>query len=162
MATAKKRQSAGGNTANAKRSDSDSARWIAGLLIFIFGLYITASVIFYFFTWKDDASTFAQIAAENPNAGSVSNPCGPFGARAAALLVGRGFGLFGIILPIILVMTGVRIIRRRKLHRSVLAMLLILILGSLTLGTAFGDTWNLFGSGWGGDCGIVMARKLIS
>ena len=161
MAAAKKREPAGGNTANAKRSDSDSARWIAGLLIFIFGLYITASAIFYFFTWKDDASTFAQIAAGNPNAGSVANPCGPLGARMAAWLIGRGFGVFGIILPIILVMTGVRIIRRRKLHRSVLAMLLILILGSLTLGTAFGETWSIFGSGWGGECGIVMARKSV-
>ena len=162
MASAKKRPTAAGNKANARRSDSDSARWIAGLLIFIFGLYVTASVIFYLFTWKDDASTFAQLAAGNPNAGSVANPCGPFGARVSAWIVGRGFGIFGIILPVILVMTGVRIIRRRKLHRSILAMLLVLILGSLTLGTAFGETWNIFGSGWGGDCGIVMARKLTS
>ena len=162
MAASGKRTPANGKTAGTRRSDSDSARWITGLLIFILGLYLTASVIFYFFTWKDDASTFAQIAADNPNAGSVANPCGPFGARAAALIVGRGFGVFGIILPVILVMTGVRIIRRRKLHRSVLAMLLVLILGSLTLGTALGDTWNIFGSGWGGDCGVVMARKLTS
>ena len=162
MASAKKRPTAGSNAAQAKRSDSDSARWIAGLLIFIFGLYVTASAIFYFFTWKDDASTFAQIAAGNPNAGSVANPCGPFGARVAAWIVGRGFGIFGVILPVILVMTGVHIIRRRKLHRSILAMLLVLILGSLTLGTAFGETWNIFGSGWGGECGIVMARKLTS
>ena len=161
MASAKKRPTTGNNTANAKRSDSDSARWIAGLLIFIFGLYVTASTVFYLFTWKDDASTFAQIAAGNPNAGSVANPCGPFGARIAAWIVGQGFGIFGIIMPVILIMTGVRIIRRRKLHRSILAMLLVLILGSLTLGTAFGDKWSIFGSGWGGDCGIVMSRKLV-
>ena len=40
--------------------------------------------------------------------------------------------------------------------------LLILILGSLTLGFAFGEKWAVFGSGWGGAFGVEVARRLTS
>ena len=55
------------------------------------------------------------------------------------MLVGRSFGLFGIVVPIIVTMMGARILRRRPVlfHHSVLSSLLVLILGSLTLGARF-------------------------
>ena len=61
-------------------------------------------------------------------------------------------------------MVGVRIIRQRPLlfNHSVLGALLILILGSLTLGFAFGEKWAVFGSGWGGAFGVEVARRLTS
>ena len=78
------------------------------------------------------------------------------------MLVGRSFGLFGIVVPIIVTMMGARILRRRPVlfHHSVLSSLLVLILGSLTLGVAFDDGWGMFNSGWGGACGIEMGRLL--
>ena len=61
-------------------------------------------------------------------------------------------------------MVGVRIIRQRPLlfNHSVLGALLILILGSLRLGFAFGEKWAVFGSGWGGAFGVEVARRLTS
>ena len=38
--------------------------------------------------------------------------------------------------------------------------MLVLILGSLTLGLAFGSNWGTFGSGWGGGFGIAVADVL--
>ena len=56
-----------------------------------------------------------------------------------------------------------RIIRQRPLlfNHSILSLFLIMILGSLTLGFAFGDKWSLCSStGWGGAFGIETGALL--
>ena len=148
------------------RSNRDSMRWILGLLLLFAGLFLTASVLFYYFDWRADMSLVSGVEQEDPRLADLSdaieNPCGYAGAWLAERLVGRSFGLFGIILPLIVTMVGVRIIRQRPLlfNHSVLGALLILILGSLTLGFAFGEKWAVFGSGWGGAFGVEVARRL--
>lgn len=145
------------------RTDGESARWIFGLLLLFLGIFLMASVIFYYFDWRSDYSALHGIGSENPNFDdTIENPCGKAGAWAAEMLVGRSFGLFGIIIPFILSMMGTRILRRRPIlfHHSVLSSLLILILGSLTLGVVFDDGWKMFNSGWGGAFGLAMGRML--
>ncbi len=137
----------------AARSNRDSLRWTAGLLLFFFGLFAAAAVLFYYFDWKADASILSGLHRDNPDPSlpdEVENPCGYAGAWLAEQLVGRSFGVFGIVLPLIVTMIGVRIIRRRPLllNHSALSSLLVLLLGSLTLGFLFGDAWDVFGSGW--------------
>ena len=150
------------------RSNRDSMRWILGLLLLFAGLFLTASVLFYYFDWRADMSLVSGVEQEDPRLADLSdaieNPCGYAGAWLAERLVGRSFGLFGIIFPLIVTMVGVRIIRQRPLlfNHSVLGALLILILGSLTLGFAFGEKWAVFGSGWGGAFGVEVARRLTS
>ena len=104
------------------------------------------------------------VGAEDPRFdGSVENLCGRSGAWLGELIAGRGFGLFGILLPVMLMLVGVRIIRRKPLmlNHSILSLFLIMILGSLTLGFVFGDKFNLIASsGWGGALGIEAARML--
>ena len=148
---------------NTPRSDGESARWISGLLLLFVGIFLVASVVFYYFDWRGDYSALHGIGSENPNFDdSIDNPCGRLGAWTAELLVGRSFGLFGIVIPLIVTMMGLRILRRRPvlLHHSVLSSLLVLILGSLTLGVVFDDGWGIFNSGWGGAFGIEMGRLL--
>ena len=36
------------------RSNRDSMRWILGLLLLFAGLFLTASVLFYYFDWRAD------------------------------------------------------------------------------------------------------------
>ena len=132
---------------SATRSDGESARWIFGLLLLFAGIFLVASVVFYYFDWRGDYSALHGIGSENPNFDdSIDNPCGRLGAWTAEMLVGRSFGLFGIVVPIIVTMMGARILRRRPVlfHHSVLSSLLVLILGSLTLGVAFDDGWGMF------------------
>jgi len=143
--------------------DGESARWIFGLLLLFVGIFLTASVVFYYFDWRGDYSALHGIGSENPNFDdSIDNPCGWLGAWTAELLVGRSFGLFGIIVPFIVAMMGARILRRRPVlfHHSVLSSLLVLILGSLTLGVAFDTGGSVFNSGLGGAFGIEMGRLL--
>jgi len=156
-----------GNTdlknANAVRSSKDNARWVVGLLIFSIGVFATLSVLSYYFDWKHDFSVLYPGDADNPRADKdISNICGRIGAVVGDWLVGRSFGVFGVLLPVIAVLIGIRIIRRRPMlfNHSTLSTLLVLILGSLTLGLAFGSNWGTFGSGWGGAFGIAVADFL--
>lgn len=158
-------QSKSAKTSSTPRSDGESARWIFGLLLLFVGIFLVASVVFYYFDWRADYSALHGIGSENPNFDdSIDNPCGRLGAWTAEMLVGRSFGLFGIVIPLIVTMMGLRVLRRRPvlLHHSVLGSLLVLILGSLTLGVLFDDGWGMFNSGWGGAYGIEMGRLLSS
>ena len=78
--------------ASATRSDGESARWIFGLLLLFAGIFLVASVVFYYFDWRGDYSALHGIGSENPNFDdSIDNPCGRLGAWTAEMLVGRSF-----------------------------------------------------------------------
>ncbi len=147
-----------------RRSNSDSARWIAGLLLLFIGLFAAAAVFFSFFSWTADQSGLNLSPDERATLGvEPENLCGWAGARLGRLLVDFSFGLFGILIPVMIVLIGVRIIRQRPLlfNHSILSLFLIMILGSLTLGFAFADRWSLCCStGWGGAFGIETSALL--
>lgn len=145
------------------RSGRDNARWIFGLVVLLVGVFATLAVISYYFQWKNDYSILYKIEQDDPRMEKeIGNMCGYGGAWIADKLAGRSFGLFGILIPVIVTIIGLRVIRRRPLlfNHSVLSGLLVLILGSLTLGLAFGPKWGVFGSGLGGAYGIAIAEKL--
>ena len=149
-----------------ERTDGESARWIAGLVILFIGLFMAASVLFSYFCWEGDQSGLQLTVEERETLGvTPENMCGWLGARVGLLLVDKSFGLFGILLPIIVLLLGVRVIRKRPLpvNHLVLSLVLVMILGSLTLGFAFGTKWSLVASsGWGGAFGIEIAKILQS
>ena len=149
-----------------EQSNSESTRWIIGLLVAFIGLYIASSVFFSFFNWDADQSGLQLTTEERETLGvTPANMCGWMGAWVGMWLVDQSFGVFGILLPIILLLLGVRIIRRRPLlfNHLTLSLLLVTLLGSLTLGFAFGTKWSLCAStGWGGEFGIAVAELLKS
>lgn len=149
---------------NVQRSNRDSARWIAGLLLLFVGVFTAAAVFFSFFSWAPDQSVLQKSVEDRELIGAeIENLCGVAGARLGMLLVDRSFGLFGILIPVMLVLIGVRIIRQRPLlvNHSILSLFFIMILGSLTLGFAFADRWSLCCStGWGGAFGIEVSTLL--
>jgi S-DNA-T family DNA segregation ATPase FtsK/SpoIIIE len=136
-----------------QRSNSDSARWVAGLLLLFIGVFAASAVLFSFFTWAADQSGLLLSPEERATLGvEPGNLCGWAGARLGRLLVDNSFGVSGILIPVMVVLVGVRVIRQRPLlfNHSILSLFLILILGSLTLGFAFSDKWSLCSStGWG-------------
>ncbi len=162
MATSHK--NASNSRQQVQRTDRDSARWIAGLLLAFIGFFAASAVVFSYFGWAADQSGLQLSAAERETLGvTPENLCGWLGARLGMLLVDRSFGVCGILLPVIVMLLGVRIIRQRPLvaNHLVLSLLLVMLLGSLTLGFAFGSRWSLCASsGWGGDFGIEVAKLL--
>lgn len=154
-----------GQTAGGKpvRSSSDNARWIIGVLVLLAGVFALIATVAYPFCYGHDYIAIHAPETDNPRFDdSVSNPCGPLGARLAEYFVCHSFGIAGLLVPVIFIMLGIRIIvkRARLLNHSVLTLLLITILGSLTLGLMFGDRWGMFGSGWGGAFGIAVSQML--
>ena len=149
-----------------QRSNRESARWIIGLLVAFIGLFGAAALFFSLFNWQADQSGLQLTPAEREALGvTPQNLCGWAGARLGLLLVDHAFGLFGLLLPIIVLTLGIRIIRQKPLlvNHLALSLLLVMLLGSLTLGFAFGSKWSLCAStGWGGAFGIAMAKMLTT
>ena len=147
-----------------QRSNSDSARWVAGLLLLFIGLFAASAVLFSFFTWSADQSGLLLSPEERATLGvEPGNLCGWAGARLGRMLVDNSFGVSGILIPVMVLLVGVRVIRQRPLlfNHSILSLFLVLILSSLTLGFAFSDKWSLCSStGWGGAFGIDTAALL--
>jgi len=91
-----------------QRSNRDSARWIAGLLMLFIGLFAAAAVFFSFFSWAADQSGLQKSVEERVTLGiEPENLCGWAGARLGMLLVDHSFGLFGILIPAMIVLVGV-------------------------------------------------------
>ncbi len=152
-----------GQTASAQ-TNRESIRWTVGLLLIAVGLFALLSVLFSFFYWEQDQSGLNMTIEDRAiHKVEVENFCGWSGARLGALLVDHSFGIFGILIPLMLILAGVRIIRLRNipLNHTLLTLVMITILGSLTLGVAFADRWSLCAStGWGGSFGIESAAWL--
>ncbi len=152
-----------GKESAAERSNSDSLRWAMGLTLFFVGIFALFSSLFYLSDWQNDYSVLHGIGSENPRfEDEVENPCGYAGAWLAEQLIGRSFGLFGLIVPVVIITLGLRVIRRRPLmmNHSLLSALMVLLLGSITLGYAFAERWNMFNTGWGGAYGLELAGLL--
>ena len=156
---------------NSKQSDAVSAesltrkenvRLIAGFSLVILGIFLICSIISYLFYWKVDMSAINNV---NPRIDvEFSNICGPMGARVAQKMVGGGFGLFAIIIPLFITVLGWRLFRFKslRLYRFGIICALTLLMGSLTLGATFDTAWELFGSGLGGDYGLALSNWLTA
>ncbi len=136
---------------------SDDQKWVAGLILLFFSVYVGYVCASYFFTWSADQGVLGSAAQAVP-----AGEKGSFGARFGDLLIGQGFGLFGIAIPVILFIIGLRLMRYKPayLERSVRITFAAMILGSLTLGLVFGTKWGIFGTGAGGSTGIFAAQWL--
>ncbi|MFI3282009.1 MAG: DNA translocase FtsK [Rikenellaceae bacterium] len=145
-------------------TNRETMRWVIGFVLFVMGLISVASVLFYYFDWKADYSIINGINSDSPlfDQERISNPCGSMGAWIGELLVGRSFGLVGIVIPVVLTILGVRILRKEslKINKLLLFASLIVILGSLTFGFVFSGV-EVFNSGLGGAFGVELSRSMI-
>lgn len=139
----------------------ENIRWITGFVMLSTGVFIFCSIVSYFFYWAEDMSALAERGNELVTV-RFSNVCGEMGASVAHALVGEGFGIFALLIAVIVTVLGWRIFRykRLRLNHFALGALLVLVLGSLTLAHLFDTRWELFGSGLGGGYGLAMNAKL--
>lgn len=142
-------------------------RWTVGLIMLFAGIYLLLAILFYLLNWKVDCSALADYARFKGNDDRLAmitfeNLCGRNGAMSANLLIGKSFGLFGVVIPFLLMILALRITRLRTLHfnRMMSIGVLILLLGTLTLGFIFKEDWGVFGSGLGGRWGIDAATVI--
>lgn len=144
---------------SADRTSGDSLRWALGLTLFFVGVFAFVSGLFYLRDWQNDYSVLQALSGGAEDVGrSVSNPCGYMGAWLAQQMIANSFGLFGLLIPIMVMMLGIRIVRRKFVfNHAMLSMLIIMLLGSVTLGYT---GWELFNTSAGGDFGRLLVDKI--
>ena len=145
--------------AKKKRELTENQRWIVGLITIGISVYLIFACISYIFTWRADQSI---VSYGNILEGELANGTGSSGALIGEYLIGRGFGLFGLVIPAALLLTGIRLIRIKSLRKARTALIActLPILGAITLGFVFSSHWGVFGSGLGGAQGIFAAMWL--
>ena len=159
------------STKNAKKRKAESSSeernempvlgvvmWITGLLVSVCAIFSLLATCSYFFNWRGDSGALFVGA---PGAG-VSNMCGSAGHHIAELFVKHSFGLLGLMIPIIMLVLGVRFLRRRLLwfDHTVISLSLITILGSLTLGQIWGENSGVLDNGLGGAFANEISRLI--
>lgn len=145
------------------KGTNDSLRWIFGLLLLFFGLFSIVAIFFSYFYWTTDQSLFNGAPFIHEQTAKVAaNPCGGFGAWLGWWLVDRTFGVFGILLPVICFLIGLRIIQKRPIGftRSLLSLALVCIVGSITFGFLLPHWQVVASTGLGGAFGIATAEYL--
>ncbi|MDR0511037.1 MAG: DNA translocase FtsK 4TM domain-containing protein [Rikenellaceae bacterium] len=147
-----------------KRGLTENQRWVYGFVLLFFALFVLLAVASYYFSWANDQSLVRWGNLWQRGGGEVGNLAGRLGAVVAELIVAQGFGAFGLAIPVTLIVLSVRIMGLRPmfLRKWVRVTLIVMILGSVSLGLVFDDSWEIFGTGLGGAQGIFVAGWLRS
>jgi len=120
----------------APAASNDNMLWILGFVLLVFGVFAVCSVVSHFFHWSSDLSALRNDAALSGVEVPFENICSRSGASVAYLVVDRSFGVFGIILPVVITVVGWRIFRKKRLRLNhfALSAALLLVMGALTMG----------------------------
>ena len=139
----------------------DNVRWMTGFVLLSTSLILFCSILSYFFYWKEDISALSEYS-QSLGGVEVRNICGDMGAKLAHLMVGEWFGVFALVIPVVLLIFGWRMFRYKPLRFNYIGIssALILIFGSLSMGYLFGTNWDLYYSGLGGGIGLSMAERM--
>jgi S-DNA-T family DNA segregation ATPase FtsK/SpoIIIE len=134
-----------------------------GIFFALFALYLYLTFISYFFTWKTDQSFEWSKVFSGPEY-TVDNWGGKFGAFLANKFINHWFGLASFLLPLILLVGGLRMINIRtfRMGKTIRNCLLGTILLSVVLSFLFGDAGGFLGSGPGGSHGYFLSEWINS
>ena len=147
-------------SATAKTSSNDNVVWILSFVMLALGIFATLSVLSHYFNWTSDISAIQNNEAVSGKVIPYENICSGAGARVAYWVVDCSFGVFGIIIPIVLTVLGWRIFRKNKLNINHFALsgALLLVMGSITMGVL--DINTNFSHDLGGKLGVMCAEDL--
>jgi S-DNA-T family DNA segregation ATPase FtsK/SpoIIIE len=153
-----------GNGSSTKKSTGDStsgenARFIAGLILLVFALYMLVVFISYVLTGNAD-----QDSLSPQQEGSVfkySNWGGKFGFVISHYFIFNGFGLGSFFIPLIIGAFGLALLKVKyfRLWKNVLRFLLATVIVSAVLGYFAGQS-TFIGAGPGGEFGYMIAQKM--
>ena len=159
MAKAKKNT----NTKSQAKStvaSNDNTSWVSGFLMFVIGVFSLVSVLSHFIHWSSDLSALRNDPELTGMTVEFENVCSSIGATVAYWMVDCSFGVFGVIISVVITILGWRIFRKKSLHLNhfALSAALLLIVGSLTMGliaNKWGVRYDI-----GGELGQACAKDL--
>jgi DNA segregation ATPase FtsK/SpoIIIE, S-DNA-T family len=153
-----------GNGSSNKKSSGDTssgenARFIAGLVLLVFALYMLVVFISYVLTGNADQDSLSP--QQEGSLFEYSNWGGKFGFRISHYFIFNGFGLGSFFIPLIIGAFGLALLKVRyfRLWKNVLRFLLAMVIVSAILGYFAGQS-TFLGAGPGGEFGYMIAHKM--
>ena len=140
-------------------SSGENLRFIIGLILIVFALYMLVVFISYLLTGKADQDS---LSMKNPDtAFAYENWGGRFGFKVGHYFIFHGFGLGAFFIPLIIGAFGLALVRVKyfRLWKNVMRFLLATVLVSVILGYFAGQS-TFLGAGPGGEFGFFIADRL--
>ena len=136
-------------------------RFVTGLLITGFSVYLFFAFIAYLFWWKADQS-FDPASVLSGAEIQVKNWSGKSGAWFADIFINKGFGLAAFFIPVMLAATGLSLLHIKRIKAFTISRNLVLgaIILSVILAYIFGHASGIYGSGPGGAHGYFVSQWL--
>ena len=93
---------------------NDNLLWLMGFVMLVVGVISFCSVCSHFLHWSSDLSALRNNEELSGEVIPFENMCGRLGATLAYWGVDCSFGVFGIIIPIVITVLGWRIFRKEQ------------------------------------------------
>jgi S-DNA-T family DNA segregation ATPase FtsK/SpoIIIE len=140
--------------------NDERIKFVTGILITGFAVYLLIAFISYLFSWKTDLS-FDTTNVISGSDVKVQNWSGKSGFWLAKAIVNKGFGLASLFIPVIIAIIGLYLLNLRslKLWKLTSKFAIATIILSLSLAFIFGKS-EFLGSGPGGAHGYLVTRWL--
>ena len=134
-------------------------KFVTGILITGFALYLLLACVSYLFWWKTDLSTPDSDVFSGPDI-VVKNWSGKSGHFLAEMIIGNGFGFGAFFIPLIFGSIGLYLLNFPKIKpfKLVTKFAFAAIILSLILGFIFGESNVYLKSGPGGAQGYLITR----
>ena len=160
----KEKEDNGGKAAKKKKKSGsfftdERIRFIFGVLISGFALYLILACVAYLFWWKTDLSLSDSQVVSNADV-NVRNWSGKSGHFLAKMIVGYGFGYGALFIPVIVGVIGLYLLNFPKINlwKLITKFTFAAIIISLILGFIFGKANGYLGSGPGGAQGYKLTE----
>ncbi len=151
---------------------NERAQFIFGVLVAFAGVYIFLTILSFFFTGSSDNSIvnslsykeYIKYESNDSPKPEISNWMGNAGAYVSNSLVNNSFGVTSILVPVFLVLMGLKIMKVSKLKspKVFFVTAIGLIMGSITEAFIFGNIFSLSHIKWGGTHGSELSGMLYS
>jgi S-DNA-T family DNA segregation ATPase FtsK/SpoIIIE len=144
---------------SASNSSGENFRFIAGLVLLVFALYMLVVFVSYVLSGKADQSLVTAEPGDSPVA--YGNWGGKIGFMLSHYFIFNGFGLGSFFIPLILGAFGLALLKVKyfRLWKNVLRFLLATVLVSAILGYFAGQS-TFLGAGPGGEFGFMVSGYL--
>lgn len=145
--------------ASAGNQSGENLRFIVGLVLLVFALYLLVVFISYVLTGNADQDSLSMQPDDKPFA--YKNWGGKVGFRLGHYFMFNGFGLGSFFIPLVIGAFGLALLKVRyfRLWKNVLRFLMATVLVSVILGYFAGQS-TFLGAGPGGTCGYMIANYL--
>ena len=139
----------------------ERVKFVIGILITGFALYLLLACVSYLFWWKTDASLQGKDVISGPQI-EVMNWAGKSGFWLSDLLMASGFGYGAFFVPLMIGSIGLYLLNfpKIRLWSLITKFAIAAIIVSLIAGYIFGDAEGYLKSGPGGAQGYLITRWL--